>query len=256
MKPCVHTPSTGRAVCVSELSREGWAPGTGFPASGGVHRRPSGSSAVILQRASQTGSAQDLAVLRRMPLPLPPAGQPCSWTSTARSPGSSEATSCWCLWAMTSATTSPTSGMLSSPTTSGSSTSSTASPTSTCRCEGHRTPGLSAGPQPSPSPEVPCSPLLAAKQGLGPPLCQNSFPGSHPVCEVQRVGPTVTALRVGRIRPLPRLYYSSVPGGSGTDGNGFWGPHRPSLAPSLTTLMLCTRRRGWNQGPGLQAFPC
>lgn len=65
-----------------------------------------------------------------------PTGLRCSWTSIARSPGSSEVTSSWCLWGTTSDMTSPRSGMPSSLTTSGSLTSSTASLTSMCRWEG------------------------------------------------------------------------------------------------------------------------
>ena len=142
---------------------------------------------------SQSGSALD-PVVGGSTLGLctsPPAGQACSWTSTGRSPGSSEATSSWCRWATTSVMTSPRSGTPSSSTTSGSLTSSTASLTSTCRSEGCWAggPGASAVLQPSPSHEVLCSPLRHQRRALFPTCEQGSVSRFFPsFCEVQRVG--------------------------------------------------------------------
>lgn len=123
---------------LSGASREFWAPGDRFPLQEVCTPQMQGPLGGCAQGVSGAGSA-----------PTPPAtetprwagasfptGLHCSWTSIARSPGSSEVTSSWCLWGTTSDMTSPRSGMPSSLTTSGSLTSSTASLTSMCRWEG------------------------------------------------------------------------------------------------------------------------
>lgn len=260
-------PSLGRPPLLSELSREHGAPRDRFPTPGGARRRPRDSSLGVFRgplRLARLGSSSAQTPLGPVPSPPTPAGPRCSWTSTGRSPGCSEAMSSWCHWGTTSDTTSPRSGMPSSSTTSGSLTSSTASPTSTCRWEGAPSWGVGGGslrsaaawPGRLPAPGQEFVPDSWAGVSL---LCQNSFLGPPRLRAGQQGRTCHDCLCVGRVRtPGAQLQHSGPQLLETLElmGAGLGGLHRPSLAPSLTILTLCTRGPGWSQGPGLQGSLC
>lgn len=222
---------------MSELTREHGAPGDRFPTPAGSHRRLLGG---CVQGPSGAGSAPFLFqrdYTWALALSPHPAGLHCSWTSTGRSPGCSEATSSWCPWGMTSDMTSPRSGMPSSSTTSGSSTSSTASLTSTCRWEG--APSWGGGPGGVPRSaaawpgRLPAPSYQLQGRGLCPTLGQGSpfyvrihFWEPQRLRVVQQGRMCSDCLCVGRIpapSTQPQHLGATTPRNSGTDGSGFGG---------------------------------